>query len=241
MKNVLYIISMTFFFLSCNGQTKGETTAEAPAPRKVLTDKVYDSIAKARYTAAKKYNDSLAIVMQWQPVNTDSLLWRSKNGDIGFPTSSFRTPDYYLAFYMTHFNDEKHTEFKDVIDATTYKLISGDGYGYGAYFKDKKHIYNFWGNSDGGGFEIVDADYKTFENLSDCYARDKNYIYDLRFGKIEEIDAKTFVLIDAENCIGRDKNGYYHRNDLLTKERLKDDPETRAIINKDKERNHKKS
>ncbi|MFY7728767.1 MAG: DKNYY domain-containing protein [Flavobacterium sp.] len=241
MKNVLYVISISLLFLNCNSQTKKEENAEAPASRKALINKEYDSVAKARYTAAKRYNDSLAVVMQWQPVNKDSLLWRSKNGDLGFPTASFRPPDHEIAFYMTHFNDGKQTEFKDVIDAATYKLISGGGYGYGAYFRDKRNIYNYWGNSDGGGFDIVDADYKTFENLSDCYARDKNYIYDLRFGKIEEIDAKTFVLIDAEKCIGRDKNGYYQRNDLLTKERLKDDPETRAIINKDKKRNHKKS
>jgi hypothetical protein len=112
--------------------------------------------------------------------------------------------------------------------------------GWGGYFKDSGHVYHFFGNSGGGNLSIADVDYKTFENLSDCYARDKNYIYDLRFGKIEEIDAKTFVLIDAEKCIGRDKNGYYNGNDLLTEERLKDDPETRAIINKDKKRNHKK-
>lgn len=225
MKNVLYVILISFLFLSCNGQTKGEKAQDKVAKRR-------DSI-RATEAAINKN-------LQWKPVTKDSLLWKNKNGDIGIRSAYYVEPDELVETYLTKFCDEANTPYKNIIDAETFKLITGN-MGWGGYFKDSRHVYHFFGNSGGGNLSIADVDYKTFENLSDCYARDKNYIYDLRFGKIEEIDAKTFVLIDAEKCIGRDKKGYYNGNDLLTEERLKDDPETRAIIKKDKKRNHKKA
>jgi hypothetical protein len=172
--------------------------------------------------------------LQWKPVNKDSLLWKSKNGDIGIRTSFYRDDTGHIESYLTNFRDSLNTPYADVIDSTTYTLIVG-GYGFGGYFKDRKNIYHFFGNSGGGSFYIVDgADHNTFKSLNNCYAIDINHVYDLRFGVITDADAKTFKIVDNDMCIAKDKNGYYRGNTLLTEKDYENDPDTKAIVEKDK-------
>jgi len=51
---------------------------------------------------------------------------------------------------------------------------------------------------------------------------------------MEDADSQTFTVIDAENCIAKDKNGYFRGNEYVTEELLNSDSETKAIIEKDK-------
>jgi hypothetical protein len=171
--------------------------------------------------------------LQWKPATKDSLLWISKNGDVGIRSAYHLEANDMVECYLTNFNDSLRTPYKNVIDPATYKLFAGDGYGFGGYFKDKKHIYHFWGNSGGGGFAIVDVDYNTFKNLSDCYAIDKNHVYHIRFGLMEDADAKTFTLVNSEHCIAKDKNNFYDGDNIINEAELSD-PEIKAIIKKHK-------
>lgn len=60
--------------------------------------------------------------------------------------------------------------------------------------KDKVYYYqNFVNNS-----EIKEADYKTFEVMTNVLAKDKNYVYYLG-EKVKGINPETFKIINEEN------------------------------------------
>ena len=209
-----FIVGFSLLAFSCKPKEKHRS--ELPV---VSTEKEHDARIKQRVVKAKRYEDSLVKVMQWKPLQDG--LYISKFGDIAFKTAYVLDPPNFIETYRTKFCCQDGEAFKDVIDIKTFRLIGGD-WGWGGYFKDKNHIYHFWGNSGGGNFYIVDeADLATFEIVSDCYGRDKNYVYDMRFGIIEGVDPKDFKILYHDNrCLAKHKDDYYEGHDKLSPEEL---------------------
>lgn len=172
--------------------------------------------------------DSINKELEWKEIRDG--LYINKKGDLGFKVMRMLSERKYAVDYITCFFNAN--PLKEVIDINTFKLIAGDN-AWGGYYKDKNNIYHYFGTSGGGSFSIVqEADYTTFEVLKDCYMRDKNHIYDLRFGVMEEVDAATFkVVSDKHSCLAKDKNGYYEGNSKLSEEELTT-PEFQKLKNK---------
>ncbi len=77
--------------------------------------------------------------------------------------------------------------------------------------------------SDGGNFQIVEkADVSTFKIIGDCYAKDKNHIFDEKARIIDAIDYKTFKTKKGIGCFAKDKNGYYFWNEKIDLSELTD-------------------
>lgn len=177
--------------------------------------------------------DSINKALKWKEI--EDGLYVNKNGEIGI--WSFKLldpPDYGYVYYQTCFNDENQTSLNAVIDLKTFRLVAGDG--FGAYYKDKGHIYHSFGTSGGSNFSIqAEADLSTFQIINDCYAKDKNHVYEMRFGLIEEADSKTFKVLkgDVEGgyCYAKDKNNYYRGRDVL-KENDLNTPEMKEIVSR---------
>ena len=117
-------------------------------------------------------------------------LYINKNAEIGFEDYKSSEKGIIIEkYYITHFgfNDFKEKSLKQIIDTATFRELGN------TYYKDKNHIYHFYGMAGGGQFYVFDkADYGTFEVLSDCYAKDKNSIYEAKSGKLDSIDYQTF-------------------------------------------------
>jgi hypothetical protein len=162
--------------------------------------------------------DSLNQTLEWKEIRDG--LFVNNRGDVGFKTASYRPDIEFTAFYITDFRN-LNRPLNKVVDTRSFKLIAGE-YPYGAYYKDKARIYHFFNTSDGGSFSIVDeADYNTFTDLGYCYARDKNHVYDLRFGIIKDVDVTTFKVASIDGrCLGKDKNGYYRDGSRLSDKQL---------------------
>lgn len=208
-----------FYFLliaiACSCKSKN-TEEEVYSPNPETVKKELDKTAKLI-----AYNDSLNKSLQWKQVEDD--LYINKDGELGI--RAFRLlepPDDGYVYYQTCLRDEKNTPINKVVDAKTYKRIGGGG--FGAYYKDSKHIYHTFGTSGGTNFSVVEeADYATFKIMDDCYGVDKNHVYDMRDGIREDIDVKTFKVLEIDNkCYAKDKNGYYEGTDKITDEQLKD-------------------
>ncbi|MGO3384491.1 MAG: DKNYY domain-containing protein, partial [Acinetobacter guillouiae] len=48
--------------------------------------------------------------------------------------------------------------------------------------------------------------------LGDCYAKDKQHIYEERFGELEGADYASFKTKSDMGCVAQDKNGYWFWN-----------------------------
>jgi hypothetical protein len=79
--------------------------------------------------------------------------------------------------------------------------------------------------SGGGSFYIFDdADYKTFEILGDCYAKDKNHIFESRAGILTQVDYASFkTKAGISGCVAKDKNGYIIWGDRVKLEEIQDE------------------
>ena len=171
-----------------------------------------------------------------QPTNWGKLkcgLYINKNAEIGFEDyKSSEKSAIIEKYYITHFgfNDFKEKSLKQVIDTATFRKLGN------TYYKDKNHIYHFYGMAGGGQFYVFDkADYDTFEVLSDCYTKDKNNIYEARSGKLDSVDYQTFkTKKDLSACVAKDKYGYIIWNERATKDHLEDEYTQKAIKELDK-------
>lgn len=225
MKTALYFF-LIVIICSCKSKTKNNNEDIVVLPDNDSTE-IWMAKKAAKLIA---YNDSLNKTLQWKQVEDD--LYINKNGELGI--QAFRLlnpPDDGYVYYQTSLRDENKTPINKVVDAKTFKHIAGGG--FGAYYKDKNHIYHTFGTSGGENFSVVkEADYATFKVIADCYAKDKNHVYDMRDGLREDIDVKTFKMLEIDNrCYAKDKNGYYEGTDKLTEEQLKD-PEMQKIVKK---------
>jgi len=163
MKTVLSVLLLSFLFFCCHGQ-ENKQEPSAKRTQKKLSEHENDS---TRLVKAKKYEDSIAKIMQWKPLK-DGWLYVNKFGDIGFKSYYHISAAETVDTYRIHFNDKEKTPYKNVIDTATFKNISPLS-GFGTYFKDKNHIYHYWGNSGGGNFYIADeVDLKTFRIIGEA-------------------------------------------------------------------------
>lgn len=225
-----YFLIIWTMVLLCGCKPKDKSILMDPP---LADDSYYDSEDAARLAKARILEDSIAKVMQWKPLKDGLSI--SKFGDIGFKTS-YIVSRKDVATYRTSLGCCKYGKsFKDVIDIATFRLIGGD-WAWGGYFKDKNHIYHFFGNSGGGDFSIVEeADYPSFEILNGCYGRDKNHIYDMRFGLMENINPKEFKIVPKGNtCIAKYNDLYYWGNDILDEETMKEPEIQKALKQLDK-------
>ncbi|WP_417355298.1 DKNYY domain-containing protein [Flavobacterium sp.] len=218
MKKALFLLVYIAVF-GCN--STGVSKEEQQLVNNDTVNKISPELVKRKMQA-----DSINKALKWKEV-ADGL-YVNKHGEIGI--WSFRLldpPDYGYVYYQTCFSDENQTPLNSVIDLKTFRLLAGGG--FGAYYKDKGHVYHSFGTSGGSNFSVQDeADIETFNILNDCFAKDKNHVYEMRFGLIKEADAETFKVLDNDTeggeCYAKDKNNYYRgsyvlqQNDLNTSE-----------------------
>lgn len=216
MKNTIVILFLFFAFSFSFAQVSEHET---------------DKARIERATRQKAHIDSLNQTLGWKEIRDG--LYVNKKGDIGFQVVRLITKEASVTDYITEFY--KYGALKNIIDIKTFRRIAGEN-AYGGYYKDKKRIYHYFGNTSGGSFSVVEeADYPTFTIIAECYAIDKRYVYDLRFGLMDEADRKTFKVIYYNNrCYAKDKNGYYHDNTKLSDELLDDSDFLKAKAKLDK-------
>ncbi|WP_196889417.1 DKNYY domain-containing protein [Aureivirga sp. CE67] len=158
-------------------------------------------------------------------------LYKNKSGEIGFQTEEVFENGTFKNNFLTsiYFDSDSLVIIKDlsnVVDTITFRNIGGN------YHKDKNYIYEHSERSDGGYIKILDVDFETFETIGDCYAKDKNNIYLIRYGKIENVDYKTFKTVEGIGCFAKDKNGYYFWDEKIKEEHYSDINEIIIELNK---------
>lgn len=175
------------------------------------------------YARIKEYNDSINKSLNWKKLRCG--LFINKNGELGFEDKRALNEGKILeTYYLTKFGFNEGPTLASVIDTTTFKELGN------TYYKDKNHIYHYYGMAHGGQFYIFEeVDYPTFEILGDCYAKDKNNIYEMRAGKLDSIDYKTFRTVKNCGCFAKDKSGYYKWDSKIDKENYNDEYVKEAI------------
>lgn len=168
-----------------------------------------DGIYKYEQSLRKKETDSINKGLNWKLIKHN--LYRNKNGDIGFQENrSLGEGAVTVIDYITKLGLNDGKPLKSVIDTTTFQDLGS------SYYKDKKHIYVYYGMLDGGHFNIdPKVDYKTFKVIGDTYAKDKNHIYADRMGIMEHADYETFRTKVGIGPYAKDKNGYYYWGDKI--------------------------
>jgi len=166
--------------------------------------------------------DSINKLLNWK--KTNSVLWKSKNGDLAFKTIG-GIQESITTVYIKKLSDGK--PLAEVIDLTTFKHLGS------AFYKDKNNIYTFYEMAGGGRVWILkDADVKTFRIIGECYAKDKNYIYGERAMTMNTVDYKTFKTCKSCGCYAKDINGYYYWGNKIEDINTITNKETLAIIEK---------
>lgn len=178
--------------------------------------KCIEEIEKNYYSEIKEENEKITKSQNWKRLKCG--LFINKDGEIGFEDQrGLNEGMVSVTYYLTKFGFNENPTLKSVIDTTTFRELGN------TYYKDKNHIYHYYGMAHGGQFYIFDeVDYATFEILGDCYAKDKNNIYEMRAGKLDSIDYKTFKTIKNCGCFAKDKNGYYNWDSKIDKENYND-------------------
>ena len=144
---------------------------------------------------------------------------------------------YYLENYKLHRLDDLNIETYQNISMTRYKKDKNN-----LYFKWKKvknvnpddveiiendfikikdtlyEIFNF----EEKEVEIapLTVDINTFEHIDNRYYKDKTNIYYNKNGKlkkIEDINFKSFAILEENSYFGKDKNNIYYKGDILEK------------------------
>ena len=162
-----------------------------------------DTIYKYEQSLRKKEIDSVNKSLNWQLVKHN--LYKNKNGELGFrEIISLGEDAPPVTNYITKFGFNEGIPLHKTIDTASFTYLGS------AYYKDKKHIYQYNAMLGGGSFFInKEVDYKTFQIIGDVYAKDKNHIYEERTGIMEKVDYKTFKTAVGIGPYAKDKNGYY--------------------------------
>jgi DKNYY family len=165
---------------------------------------------------------SYDLALHWEKLKCG--LWKSKNNDLGYPTSagSEHIEDNH-DYFITHFGLGVDTPtFKSVMDTATFKSVGG------YYFKDKNHVYHEFTMAGGSNFGMTSADAKTFQELSNGYHfKDKKHVFDEQHGEMEIADVKTFKTCARCTYYAKDKNGFYYRENRIAPSEIPDSILTR--------------
>jgi len=190
--------------------------------------KCIEEVEKEYYLKIKSENEKVIKSKNWKKLKCG--LFINKNGEIGFEDQRALNEGMVSeTYYLTKFGFDENPTLKSIIDTATFKALGN------TYYKDKNHIYHYYGMAHGGQFYIFDeVDYPTFEVLGDCYAKDKNNIYEMRAGKLDSVDYKTFKTKKDCGCFAKDKNGYYNWDTKIAKENYNDEYIKKAIKELDK-------
>lgn len=92
---------------------------------------------------------------------------------------------------------------------------------YGEFLTDTNSVYRRYDTSDEVILlELEGADRATFRTFGNSpYARDKNWVYDSRHGRVEAADVETFRPIEISSggrmAYGKDKNNYFFWNQVV--------------------------
>lgn len=188
--------------------------------------KCLEEIETEHYLNIKNNRERITTSLQWKKLRCG--LYINKNGVLGFKDYRVIGSERLVTeeYYITKLGFDEGKPLQAIIDTATFYELGN------TYYKDKDHIYHFYGMAGGGSFYIFDeADYTTFEILGDCYARDKNSIYEMRSGKLDSVDYHTFKSILGQGCYAKDKNGYYSWGTKI-EERFLNDSEVKEVIKK---------
>lgn len=140
-----------------------------------------------------------------------SIVYINKYKDIGINVLR-GGPECNYEDYFT--SDIDGNRFRDLIDANTITSLGEN------FYKDKNSIFHYFPMAYGGSFyPLMKADYQTFEVISECYAKDKNFVYTTFQARIvKNADVNSFEDVDGVGCFGKDKNRYYHWQHEVSKE-----------------------
>ncbi|CAA6821247.1 MAG: Unknown protein [uncultured Sulfurovum sp.] len=135
---------------------------------------------------------------QWQ--NLVGMVYINKYKDVGINVLRGSSECTYEDYFTS---DIDGNPFKNLIDAETIKSLGNN------FYKDKNFIFHYFSMADGGSFyPFTKADYETFQVISDCYAKDKFFVYTTDQGRVlKNADANSFKDIEGSvGCFGKDKN-----------------------------------
>ncbi len=164
---------------------------------------------------------------QWKPLHSD--LWQSNTGEIGYPILVFHEGQEDLAKdFLTYVTTENNNvPLKNFIDIDSFRQLENS-----TYYKDNKHLYRFYPMAHGGIFSIFDdsADYDSFQVLNDCFAKDKNKIFQVQADEdFHNYDYTSFQTCKDCGCVAKDKNTYFVIGEELNQnkvDKLIADPKT---------------
>lgn len=216
-----YLIAFICFILLCNCKSKKITESYDSPP---IIDSEYSHISSYRKVQEKE--DSTAKIEQWKPLK-GRFLWINKYGDIGY--SNTYIMETYIGPYTpnkTYFSNI-NISLKWIIDIASFKQITRNKeFFWGIYFKDNNNVYYFSEFLRKGSdvFNIVEgADPNSFEMLSNCYARDKNYVYDNYGRQMDSIDPNKFkVIVYKGHCYGKFNNTYFSYGNIMPKQSIEE-------------------
>ncbi len=217
LKLITYGLSMLLVTQwACQNPTPKPAKSPAPKPIAVAPPAPPRSTEYDKRTGLQLLPHDLAL--HWEKLKCG--LWKSKNNDIGYPTSAgSERMEYDHDYFITHFGLGVDTPtFKSVMDIATFKSVGG------YYFKDKNHVYHEFTMAGGSNFGMMrDADAKTFQELSNGYHyKDKKHIFDERHGLMEMADVKTFKTCARCTHYAKDKNGFYSREGRIAPSEIPD-------------------
>lgn len=126
----------------------------------------------------------------------------------------------YQNISMTRYNkDKKHLYFKwkkvKNVNPDDVEIIEND------FIKIKDTLYEIF-NFEEKEVEIapLTVDINTFEHIDNRYYKDKTNIYYNKNGKlkkIEDVNFKSFAILEENSYFGKDKNNIYYKGDILEK------------------------
>lgn len=161
----------------------------------------------------------------WKKLAGD--LYTNGSGELGFKASELIGPNGTREdYFITKFHYNEGAALATIVDTATVEYLGG------TFYRDKTHVYLFYALLAGGDFRTFEADRDSFEVLvGDCYAKDKHSIYEMRRGRLENVDYATFKAAPGPGCFAKDKHGYYSWSEKLASEQL-GDADVQAAIKK---------
>lgn len=153
-----------------------------------------------------------------------SNLFINNQGQIGFASdiSVANVPRSELGgetcanVFITTIGSDYTTSLNEVIDTATFETLGAE------FYRDKNHLYHFYTMCEGGYLRIYSDDPSNFTLINDCYAQHFDAIYYARGSKLDA-DVSTFRASKRYNCLSRDKNGYFHYDERVSEEQLKEE------------------
>ena len=154
-------------------------------------------------------------------------LYEGNNKDIAFKSARLKSDfesekSFISSIWGVNKKDSINggiVEMKNVIDTKSFKFLNY------SYWKDKKNVYYYFANSDGGSVSIVDfADSRTIQIFDDTrYAKDNVNVYYSGI-KINNADTKTFKIFKngVHSDFGFDKLNFYESERVLTENEVKE-------------------